>query len=252
MGVDSDFMDNLVKFNSSASGRDKLFRLVQYCTKFSWWYLEKAGVHAEAIARLQKLSSSLSTTRKFLRLGKSVDFMHGALRSIHLTDSVLRYTITLSKLNQAVYLLFDHIIWAGRVGLAMIDKDKWSKLSAQFWIVTLILNLVRDIYEICIVLSSELKARTERSSRSLYKNGLSDHKTASKPILTNSQLVKKCVEENKPLFLDLVKNLSDLVLPLEALGHVKASPGVQGLVGTISSVIGVWQSWNPLLRLVPS
>ena len=39
-------------------------RLVQYSTKFGWFYLEKFGGQAEVIDLLQKLSSSLSTTRK--------------------------------------------------------------------------------------------------------------------------------------------------------------------------------------------
>ncbi|GFO07753.1 peroxisomal membrane protein 11b-like [Plakobranchus ocellatus] len=250
--MDVDFLDNIVKFNSLASGRDKLFRLVQYSTKFMWWYLQKHGVSESTVLKLQKLSSSLSTTRKFMRLGKSVDFVHGALRSIHLADHILRWTITLSKLNQSVYLLFDHIVWAGRVGLAVIDKDKWSNLSARFWLVTIMLNIIRDIYEILGILYSEMKQRTAKMSRSQYKNGASEHKHLSRSSLSNSQLLLKCVVENPPVFLDLARNLCDAVLPLEALGYVRASPGIQGLTGTVSSVIGIASSWNPLLRLVPS
>ncbi|XP_059146671.1 peroxisomal membrane protein 11B-like [Physella acuta] len=250
--MNSDFVDNLVKFNSLSNGRDKLFRLVQYGSKFAWWYLQKYDVSPEVVDRLQKLGNALSTTRKFMQLGRSVDFVHGALRSLHLTDPILRWSITMSKLNQAVALLFDHIIWAGRIGLATIDKDKWSNLSARFWIVTLILNLTRDIYDIITVISREVKIRTAKSSRSHYKNGISDHKTISKPKLTNTQLFVKCVTENQSVFLDLLKNLCDLVLPLESLGYVKVSPGVQGLTGSVSSLVGIASTWNPLLKLVPS
>ena len=55
-----------------------------------------------------------------LRVGKSVDFVHSALQSLHISDNVLRWTITLSKINQAVYLLFDHIVLAGRIGIAKV------------------------------------------------------------------------------------------------------------------------------------
>ena len=58
-----------------------------------------------------------------LRVGKSVDFVHSALQSLHISDNVLRWTITLSKINQAVYLLFDHIVLAGRIGLAKVDLN---------------------------------------------------------------------------------------------------------------------------------
>uniref|UniRef100_A0A0B7BS85 Peroxisomal membrane protein 11B n=1 Tax=Arion vulgaris TaxID=1028688 RepID=A0A0B7BS85_9EUPU len=250
--MDSEFLDTFVKFNSLASGRDKLFRLLQYGSKFGWWYLQQTDVTPEIVIKLQRLSSALSTTRKFMRLGKSIDFLHGANRSLYLTDAVLRWSITLSKLNQSVYLLFDHVIWAGRVGLATIDKDKWANLSSRFWIATIILNLVRDLYEIIQIFVQELKLKAVKSSRSQYKNGVSEHKQITKPFLTSTQVIMKCIVENQPVFLDLVRNLCDLVLPLEALGHIKASPGVQGLAGTVSSIIGIASSWNPLLRLIPS
>ncbi|GFR80715.1 peroxisomal membrane protein 11B-like [Elysia marginata] len=228
------------------------FRLVQYSSKFTWYYLQKYGLSEELAVKLQRLSSALSTTRKFMRLGKSVDFLHGALRSIHLADNVLRLTITLSKLNQSVYLLFDHMVWAGRVGLAVIDKDKWGKLSARFWMVTIILNIIRDIYEILGIIYSEIKQRDAKMSRSQYKNGVAEHKQLSRPSMSNRQLLLKCIVENPPAFLDLARNICDAVLPLEALGYIKASPGIQGLTGTVSSVLGIASTWNPLLRLVPS
>ena len=55
-----------------------------------------------------------------LRVGKSVDFVHAALNSLHISDEVLHWTITMSKLNQALYLIFDHIVLAGRIGIAKV------------------------------------------------------------------------------------------------------------------------------------
>ncbi|PVD19790.1 hypothetical protein C0Q70_20281 [Pomacea canaliculata] len=160
--MDGDLVDRIVKFTSQASGRDKLFRLVQYCSKFAWWYLTRANVADDLVDKLKKLSSSLSTARKFLRLGKSLDFVHSALRSLHISDDVLRWTITISKLNQAMYLMFDHIVLAGRIGIAKVDGEKWNRLSAQFWIVTLILGITRDIYEIYSMLARDFRARNAK------------------------------------------------------------------------------------------
>lgn len=39
-------------------------RLVQYCSKFAWWYLTRANVADDLVDKLKKLSSSLSTARK--------------------------------------------------------------------------------------------------------------------------------------------------------------------------------------------
>ena len=49
-----------------------------------------------------------------------MDFIHAALNSLHISDEVLRWTITVSKLNQALYLIFDHIVLAGRIGIAKV------------------------------------------------------------------------------------------------------------------------------------
>ncbi|KAH9508570.1 Peroxisomal membrane protein PMP30B [Bulinus truncatus] len=214
--------------------------------------MDKYGTDTELVEKLQKLGNALSTARKFMQLGRSIDFIQSAQHSLHLTDAVLRWTITLSKLNQSVALLFDHILWAGRIGLATVDKDKWNILSAQFWMCTLILNLTRDIYEIYLVVHNELKQRLSLASRSHYKNGFSYHKDITKFPPTNIQLLSISISKNKPIFLDLVKNLFDSVLALENLGHIKISPGMQGLAGTISSVIGILSVWNPRLKLIPS
>lgn len=259
--MDGNILDKIVKFNAQASGRDKLFRLVQYCSKFVWWYLHKAEVADDLVEKLKLLSSALSTCRKFLRVGKSIDFVQAALKTLHTTDNVLRWTITVSKLNQAVYLIFDHIVLAGRIGIANVDKEKWNKLSAQFWVATLILGIVRAVYDMTLVFSRDLRAReakawqyhkTSTNGDGPDTNNRHIRRNSSGAVPTRLQVVLQSLSENKPLALDLIKNVSDLVLPLEALGHLNASPGVQGLAGIISSVIGIVTTWQPLLRLVPS
>lgn len=191
-----------------------------------------------------------------LRIGKSLDFLHGALHTIHLPDHVLRITLTMSKINQAFYLIFDHIIWAGRVGLADVDKPKWLDLSARFWLFSLILNLIRDVYDIWRALVHELKVRDSQASRNLkLRNGFQDGSNLQhqrQVVPSNWEVLLKCYLENKAVFLDFVKNACDLVLPMSSIGHIDASPGMQGLFGFLSSVVGVATAWDPLLRLVPS
>ncbi|ESP05507.1 hypothetical protein LOTGIDRAFT_208523 [Lottia gigantea] len=248
----ADFFTGVVKFNAQTAGRDKLCRLCQYGSKFVWWNLQKTGQSEELVKKLKNLEASVSTTRKLLRFGKSIDFIQAALKSIHISNTVWKLTITLSKINQACYLLFDHIIYAGRIGVANVDARKWKDLSARFWLVSLILNLVRDFYDIYHIFLHEVKLRNSKLNKSLYMNGDSDHKDKQKKILKNSELMQKCVLENKAVCLDLVKNTCDILLPLNSLSKISISPGTQGLVGAISSIIGIAATWNPLLRLVPS
>ena len=184
-----------------------------------------------------------------LRFGKSLDFVQAALKTIHLSDPVLKLTITMSKLAQAVFLIFDHIIFAHNLGLVKVDKDKWSKYSSQCWLLSLILNIIRNLYDIVSIISNESRAQENLQKRNQFMNGGVEQTTRKR--MGNVQMLKKCCYENQPVVLDLIKNLSDLVLPLNSLGKIHASLGVQGFLGVISSAIGVATVWNPILKLVP-
>lgn len=65
-----------------------------------------------------------------LRLGGSAEALGGAQRSLHLPDPVLRFCLTLSHLNRALFLACDNVLWAGKTGiLPGLDTDKWSQRS---------------------------------------------------------------------------------------------------------------------------
>lgn len=65
-----------------------------------------------------------------LRLGGSAEALEAAKRAIHLSDAVLRFCLTLSHLNRALYLACDNVLWAGKAGLApAVDQEKWSQRS---------------------------------------------------------------------------------------------------------------------------
>jgi peroxin-11B len=177
-----------------------------------------------------------------------LDFVQAALKSLHITDDVIRWTVTLSKISQAIFLFFDHIIYFHNLGVIKTDKAKWSKISAQFWFFSLALNLTRNFYDLSNI------AKMEMSKQQKKENGQHSNGAVSRiPRNTSALSVGwQCVCDNKPVFLDLLKNASDLILPLNTLGKVDASAGVQGFLGIISSAIGVVTVWNPNLKLAPS
>lgn len=107
------------------------------------------------------------------------------------------------------------------------------------------------------MLARDFRARNAKLAQLQHRNGERGNNRVhglprQKKDLATCQVLWHCCLENKALILDLIKNLADLVLPLEALEYVNASPGVQGLLGTVSSAVGVITAWDPLLRLVPS
>lgn len=251
MSSQTDLATQIIKFGAQTNGRDKLFRLIQYGSKLVTWYLQTDRGKVEFLEKLKKLETSMSMTRKLLRFGKSLDFIQGALKTIHLSDPVLRLTITMSKLCQAVFLLFDHIVFAHNLGLVKADKEKWSRYSSQFWLYSLILNLLRNLYDILSIITNEARAQENLQKRSQFMNGGTDHSSVSRKRMGNVQMLKKCCFENQPVVLDFLKNLSDLVLPLHSLGKLNVSGGVLGFLGVISSAVGVATVWSPILKLVP-
>lgn len=173
------------------------------------------------------------------RLGRSVDSFRAALQTIHLANPLLRLITTLVKLNRGLFLLLDHLIWAGRMQLVRIDMEFWNKLSMRFWLLTIVLCLLRDLYEVA------LAVRIERSRLKQYSSSPGSSK--------NSPSVKKLavsvVRNNPALVVDIVKNGTDVLIPAARLELVGVPSGVVGLLGVVSSIAGLMTVWDDHLRL---
>ena len=165
--------------------------------------------------------------------------VQGAVKSMQLEDIFYRLTLTLSKLTQACYLFVDHILWVGKVGLVNTNTKKWAKASARFWLITIIFNLIRNMYDVVLIAGW---ARWEVVKR----------KTSSSSKVSEAIYPWTSLAANKPVVLDIVKNVCDLFLPLSSLGYIQTSVGFQGVMGIISSLVGVMVVWKPVLKLVPS
>lgn len=241
-------MDQWIRLNASTAGKDKIFRLLQYLSRLVWHNLESRKNLRDAVARLKIIENAFSTFRKLLRLGKSIEVLHGALRTLHLPDVVLRVTLTLSRIYQSFFLLVDHIIWIGRVGLFDINKEKWSSYSNRFWLGAIILNMIRDVYEILTIMKKRLKC--EDLQPCVYKN-IPVVKTFYECVPATRPIVQ-FAEEHRDVFWDSIKNLCDIWIPLTSLGHTKFSPGTVGLLGSISSFAGLIAVLDPLAKLTPT
>ncbi|KAK4883810.1 hypothetical protein RN001_000081 [Aquatica leii] len=232
-------MDTFINLNNQTAGRDRIARLLQYLSRFMWYRLEqynKNGVH-----NLKRLEYQLSTFRKLLRFGRCIDSLSAALKIVKHPDLVVRITQTLSKLYNFLFLLADHILWLGRADLYQVDTDKWGKLCNRYWLYSIVMNLIRDFYEVLQVLKIN-------SHRILPKDGcrsLGDmYKCGTKALV--------CMQGYQNIVIDTIKNSCDLFIPLTALGHVKLSPGTVGLLGVVSSFAGLITLIQPLAKLSPS
>ncbi|XP_049832964.1 peroxisomal membrane protein 11B [Schistocerca gregaria] len=237
-------MEVIVKLNSQTAGRDKLVRLLQYTSKFAWHYMQEKQRSKQSVDRLKDLEYTFSSFRKLLRLGRCLDVLYGALSSVQYPDLTLRITCTLSRIANALYLLADHILWFGRTGMLNINSAKWNQVANKYWLYSIVMNLVRDVYEILQIVKYET-----HNCIGLKRMGSPDY--YRKPATDKLSLIK-FVQEHKDVVIDTVKNGCDFFIPMSALGYIRLNPGTVGVLGVISSVAAIISLVDPFARLSPA
>ncbi|XP_013860310.1 peroxisomal membrane protein 11B [Austrofundulus limnaeus] len=261
-------MDSWVRFNAQSQAKERLIRAAQYACMLLGHTLQKTRAASELHRTVSDLEAHMSLTRKLLRLGNSVEALQAAKRTIHLSDSVLRLCLTISHLNRAMYFTCDNVLWAGKTGLlSKLDQQKWSQRSFRYYLFALILNLTRDVYELCLLLDAEARHRSTKSppppcdSSTLPADHLSTSSSSSAlptavapPLACLRRRLHQALtvlHNNPPLLLDLLKNACDIFIPLDRLGIYRTGPGFVGTCGLASSVLSILTVVQPWLKLKP-
>ena len=161
---------------------------------------------------------------------------------MHLLDPFLRITLTINHLNRAGFLLIDHYLWLGKVGWKKVDQ-KWEFQSARFYLATIMLSILRDLYALHMTMVQLANARIKDN-----KGG-----RQSSAVVAPVQEIRNALVTNVPATVDLVKNLFDFVIPATKLGYIPGKHnGVLGFCGLMSSVIGAYQVARPEIKLKPN
>lgn len=222
-------MNFVVDLNNKTAGRDRIARFVQYGSKTTWHYMEKNDFDDKSIEKFKQLEQSLAAFRKVLRFGRFIDSLHTALRTVNHSDKTIRFCVTFSKIAHSLYLFCDHFLWLSRNNLIQINASSWGQVSNKYWLLSIVLNLVRDAIELNNLFKAILKKK--------ILNTL-NRKVAPKDVFTGEAV--QFVRSHKDLLIDTVKNSCDLMLPLTNLGFIRLSPGTIGVVGMISSVLSLY------------
>merc|ERR1712154_700273 len=80
---------------------------------------------------------------------------YGVKETLRHTDPVVRWTATLRRLSLALYLYYDHLVWLAKNEIIASEKrlPSYSRRSNQWWLCSLIVGLLRDVYEIRSILA---------------------------------------------------------------------------------------------------
>ncbi|XP_054569384.1 peroxisomal membrane protein 11A isoform X2 [Eptesicus fuscus] len=215
------------------------------------YLLEPKADKEKVVMKLKKLESSVSSGRKWFRLGNVVHAVQATQQSIHATDLVARFCLTLANLNRVVYFICDAVLWVRSVGLASsINKEKWRMWAARHYCYSLLLSLLRDLYEISLQMERAAQDKAKRA-KSLSQDplGYSVADEETEWLQSFLLLLFRSLRRHPPLLLDTVKNLCDILNPLDQLGIYKSNPGIIGLGGLVSSVAGIITVAWPHLKL---
>ncbi|KAM5171361.1 peroxisomal membrane protein 11A [Mantella aurantiaca] len=245
-------MEKFIKFTNQSQGRDRLFRATQYaCMLLSYMLANKAG-REKVIMKLKRVESNMSSGRKLFRLGNFIHAIEASKAAIQLSDTALCYCLTAANLNRVLYFTCDSVLWAISVGLVSdINKTKWRLRATRCYFYSLLFHLARDVYAIRRCMEEEGKRRNQK----LTVNGCEIG-----PDLNHSNSIIKALEKfltifcislrhNPPVLLDTIKNVCDLVSPLDRLGVYQTNQGFIGICGLVSSIIGIVTIAKPMLKL---
>ena len=160
-------LKTVLQFNASTAGRDKVFRLLQTTTNlYLWNFSSRLGKDEKD--RLKHLSSSLGSTRSFLKLGNFLNSFDGALKAIRIEDPLLRFILTVSKFQSTVQTLFDNLLFLHGLGLLALSErscHRMKSIKTKLSFIGGLLSLWRDLYELIRVIDHETRKAGRKKHR---------------------------------------------------------------------------------------
>ncbi|KAF4122141.1 Peroxisomal biogenesis factor 11 (PEX11) [Geosmithia morbida] len=224
---------HLLRFLATTLGRDKLYRTIQYFSRFYAWYLLRTNATKEAVEPWSAAKKQFGLLRKFLRLGKSIEHLRAAAVAADgkasssglLADPVLRYTSVGRQLGYAGYLTLDATTVLDAAGIRRWPRAPLMQQEAyRFWAMGISCSILAQLYT--------LYRLRQREAAVDLKDG--------EGVVESKRIAKERSASQTQLLCDFC----DILVPSSALGWLSLDDGIVGLTGTLSSLIGVRSQWG--------
>jgi len=216
-----------LRYVATTVGRDKLLRTLQYFSRFYAWYLFRTNNPASAIAPFEAIKKQFGLSRKLMRVGKNVEHFKAAaqIADDKSADPVLKYLGIGRQLGYATYLTMDSITYLDAAGIRpSAGAKRLQKEAYKAWLAGLLCNALAGVYTLYKLREQE-KGIDKKDGEAVVEG-------------------KKIEKQRQVTNLQLVSDLCDLTVPTAALGYANLDDGIVGLAGTVSSLIGVWATWQ--------
>ncbi|KAM0788773.1 hypothetical protein ACM66B_002863 [Microbotryomycetes sp. NB124-2] len=216
-----------LRVGSTTVGRDKLYRAIQYAARFLAFYTLRKGYTKDTVAQWAALKSTLALSRKLMRIGKPLEHLQAAVKSLDIADPVLKFTALGRQLGYAGYLVNDMLVWAHTAKVRPFTTPTITKINqraARFWFTGIAFSIVSSVYRLVDLNRREQQARRVRSSEKEV-----ERKAELKAVLAQRSAVRT----------QLLQDSLDILIPSGTLGYHKLDDGIIGLVGVVTSIMGL-------------
>lgn len=224
--------EELVRVLETYRGRDKVIRTVCYGSQLVGGVLSRSpssdGSSRRVGRSLLLLSAQLSHCRTVLRLFDDLSML-GYSHSYGLgapeEDGCVRWLSVLTNMADQLYYPCEHVAWAADARIIRAKSEKWWLLSTVLWGSSLLLGILRSL-RVLVLLRKKLK-KCDKS-----EDGRSKVAELRSQVRAELLSVVSCVAD-----------LSNAVhwMPPGFLWAGHFPEWAVGLMGTISSVIGLIQ-----------
>ncbi|XP_058281389.1 peroxisomal membrane protein 11C isoform X2 [Hylobates moloch] len=205
-------LSGLASALESYRGRDRLIRVLGYCCQLVGGVLvEQCPARSEVGTRLLVVSTQLSHCRTILRLFDDLPmFVYTKQYGLGAQeeDAFVRWVSVLGNLADQLYYPCEHVAWAADARVLHVDSSRWWTLSTALWALSLLLGV-------------------------------------ASPLPRGKQRAMEAQMQSEAL--SLLSNLADLAnavhwLPRGVLWAGRFPPWLVGLMGTISSILSMYQA----------
>ncbi|KAF9452650.1 peroxisomal biogenesis factor 11 [Macrolepiota fuliginosa MF-IS2] len=228
-----------LKYGGTTLGRDKAYRALQYFARFYAWYLLTKGNKEEA-SRWANLKTHLGTARKLMRLGKPIEHLQAALKASLVSGPLAEIITTVARqIGYFGYLSSDALVWANSIKFIKLDSQtaqRLAKRSFQLWFTGIIFSIINS------VLKASRTVRLNREERSLQASATWGEKDLGEEAARETKL-SAIAAARATTRQQFIIDLCDVWIPATGSGLLNVNEGALGILGLISSLLGVKAQW---------
>ncbi|KAK5156767.1 Peroxisomal membrane protein PMP27 [Recurvomyces mirabilis] len=235
------------RFVATTIGRDKTLRTIQYFSRFLAWYTYRTNHPAKTVATYEAIKKTFGSVRKAMRLGKFVEHFKAAAVAADAKpgsiDPVLKYLAVGRQLGYAFYILLDNIAFIDQSGIKKFEGAVRAQREAyRAWLAGLLCNVAAGLYTTYQLQAAQKKQRDgQDAEKAVEVKKLQKCVTYT---VKRAVVLTRINRDQAAARLQLISDLSDVTVPLSALGLANLDDGIVGLAGTLSSGIGLLAAWQ--------